>query len=187
LNGTAGSNRPHAFDTRDYADGHHSLVVKYEDEWGNILDVRYAYFKICNHRSARGGLQWSYKEDRRNAQPLQGAVLEENRSVYIFWKGRADSVTFFLDGVKIRTEFHEPFDFAGTADDGDAQAFRFVHDSRKKHTIRAVIQNKYGYYIEEACFEVKKKNTYNHDYDHDNDYDYDRDYEDDHHNGYGDY
>jgi hypothetical protein len=170
--GKKDNGRPYAFDTREWADGHHSLVVKFEDKDYNIIDVRYAYFKVYHGRYARGGLLWSKNANRTDPKPLQGAVLEQNKPVYIFWKGHADSVTFYLDGEKVRTEFHEPFDFAGTAADDTAMAFRFVYDRYKKHTIRVVVQNKYGYYIEEACFEVEKKDRYNDHYDHDDDYDY---------------
>lgn len=142
----AGDNNgtPNPFDTRTLTEGWHSLRVVYEDDDGEVLEVVDVRFRVRNGANARLGLLYSETPNRNNPRALEGATLMQNRPYYIFWDGPDDedvqSVTFWLDASRVRKENISPYDFAGTADNGNANGFRFMNNPGR-HTIKAIIES----------------------------------------------
>lgn len=146
-------------DSHDLHDGHHELVILFLDDDWQILEVITVKFYVKNEGPSRRGIRYSEKSDRSNSKPLSGAKLERNTNYFIFWAGDAESVTFWLDGTRIRKELSQPYDLAGTAENGKANPWNFrASDDSGKHTLKAIIQECWD---DEHCSHNENKDTRN--------------------------
>lgn len=132
---------PIPFDTRKISDGPHTLTILFvNDDW-KVIEVIEIRFIVRNGDNSEAGILYSLNSDRSRAKPLNGASLDEGKNYYIFWEGDADTVTFFLDGSHVLTENHDPYDLAGTANNGKANAFKFRDADFHKHTLKVIIED----------------------------------------------
>ncbi len=96
-----------------------------------------ATFIVDNGQLAKS-IRYSTSPDRSNSRPLDGAVLG-GRQVYIFVSPTtpvADaSVWFFRNNRLNRIESRAPYDFAGTARNGDARPFILTGTRRGTQTV----------------------------------------------------
>lgn len=96
-----------------------------------------ATFVVDNGQLAKT-IRYSTSPDRSTSQPLDGAVLG-GRQVYIFVSPTtpvADSTVWFFRNNRLnRVESRIPYDFAGTARNGDARPFTLTGTRRGTQTV----------------------------------------------------
>ncbi len=123
-------------DTTLLANGTHTVtaVVRLRD---GATQSSTATFIVDNGPLAKS-VRYSTSPDRSASQPLDGATLN-GRQVYIFVSPTTPvvdaSVYFFRNGRLNRVESQIPYDFAGTARNGDAKPFTLTGLRRGTPTI----------------------------------------------------
>jgi len=138
LAGTSGSRgRPaRGLDTTVLADGTHTIVFTVRFRGGSTQRST-ATFIVDNGALAKS-IRYSSSPQRSASLPLDGSSLT-GRQVYIY-VGPTDriigaSVRFRRNGRVNRVESQAPYDFAGTARNGDARPFTLTGLRRGTHTV----------------------------------------------------
>jgi hypothetical protein len=93
-------------------------------------------------------LDFSLVSSRKGARALQNAYFGNEDCIFVFispvWDGHIQFVRFYLDESPYRGEYHAPFDFEGTAEDGSAEGFNLADIDQGWHEIAAVMQTTEG-------------------------------------------
>jgi hypothetical protein len=128
-----------AFDVRTLAAGGHTVTAAI-DETGGTTQIASASFTVVAGSQLLAGVS----PLRADAPPLEGQTV--NGSIYVFALSdvAVSQVRFFLDdptmsGLPRLVETVGPYDFAGTAGNGNANPFNTVILSGGSHTITAAI------------------------------------------------
>ena len=137
--GTAANGSAQAFDTRRLTNGSHVVSAEVTLSGGQIVPLQ-GTFSVAN---ADPALQVSASPNRSNARPLATATVRNN--VYVFLRPDPDAtrVRFWLDTTTSQpphhTETAAPYDFEGTAANGNATPFDTRSIARGPHVIRAIV------------------------------------------------
>jgi hypothetical protein len=138
--GTAGNGSAQPLDTRGLPNGPHLVSAEATLSSGATVQLQGA-FTVANTAPA---LLVSLSPDRSNPRVLGGAVLvRSNAYVFVLPDPDAVRVRFWLDAPRSQpprhTEVTAPYDFEGTAANGNAAPFNTRSVNRGLHVIRAVV------------------------------------------------
>jgi hypothetical protein len=139
--GTAGNGRATLFSTRSLSDGTHTVTARVSLRDGS-QQVTTATFTVANPRPATRQLLVSTRAGRGGAIGLDGATVTGPVAVFVPNESGIVSVDYLLDGTTVRTERFTPWDFGGTAGNGQAQRVVFPVGAR---TVTAVITFRDGF------------------------------------------
>jgi N-acetylneuraminic acid mutarotase len=131
------------FNTTGVSDGSHVITAAVDLTAGGT-DVIHATFTVNNVGTSSFQLLFSTSPDRSSAVALDGKTVAGNVYVFTSPTSGVARVRFFLDdpamaGAPRQTESAVPYDFAGTAANGTANAFDVSSLAAGNHTITAAI------------------------------------------------
>jgi hypothetical protein len=145
--GTAPNGTAQPFDTRGLSNGSHLVTVEVTLPGGRFFETQ-AVFTVAN---ADHSLLVSQSPNRANPSPLAGETLRGNVYVFVQPDPDATRVRFWLDAPisqpPTHTENTAPFDFAGTATNGNAAPFDTRPLRRGLHVIRATVDYPGGFAV----------------------------------------
>jgi hypothetical protein len=137
--GTAPGGSALAFDTRGVPNGVHSVLAEVTLAGGRT-ETLFSTFGVVNTAPV---LLVSTSPNRSNPRPLGGAALRNNAYVFVQPDPDAVRIRFWLDAPRSQSPRHvetaTPFDFAGTAANGNAAPFDARSVQRGPHVIRAIV------------------------------------------------
>jgi hypothetical protein len=144
MNGTSKDGKANLFDTRQLLNGPHTLTVEVLRVNGT-LERRTVSFTVNNPAPAvTQKLQVSTSANRTSPQDLQGRTLTGSVAIFVAPATSVKNVAFWLDKTNLTvvprsTDSASPFDFNGTASNGQAVRFNVGTLTAGSHRIAARI------------------------------------------------
>ncbi len=157
----ASGDAANALDTSKLKDGVHTVTGVFSLSDGKTR-VATSTFLVNNSGKWSDALLVSDTPSRLGGNPLEGRTVAGNAYIYLVPQAPASQVEYYLDnpkrsGTPQQSERYAFFDFAGTAQSGEANAFDTRKLSSGKHTITAVFSTSKGQQAVSASFTVGDK------------------------------
>ena len=157
----ASGDAANALDTTRLKDGVHTVTGVFSLSNGQTKTVT-STFLVNNSGKWSDTLLVSDAPSRLGGSPLEGRTVSGGAYIYLVPQTSASKVDFYLDNPKRSgtpqvSERYAFFDFAGTAQNGEAKAFDTRKLSKGQHTVTAVVSTGKGQKVVSATFTVGDK------------------------------